>query len=122
MFTLGVVNDSIDNWKKTIFNDEIEGAARVFMGEIGTGTDEDLKEALQPLLFAIFNQKRIGMEDKYSTLVYSFLVLYSYCKEGHLNRCNTFTQYFSRIIWFGRVSIYNAIKEEGEAKSLSFFE
>ena len=62
------------------------------------------------------------MTDKYSSLVYSFVVLYSFCKEGHLNRCNTFTQHFSQVIWFGRVSIYTAIKEKSMKTGLGFFE
>lgn len=122
VFTLGVISGSFDRWKKTIYNEEIEAAASSFVGTVDMGTEQDPKEALQSLIFAIFSQKRTGMADKYSSLVYSFIVLYSFCKEGHLNRCNTFTQYFSRVIWFGRVSIYNAIKKKTITTGLGFFE
>lgn len=122
VFILGVINDKFDNWKKTECNEEIQDAGMAFTDAVGSGTAEDMKDALQSLIFAIFNQKRVGLADKYSTAAYSFLTLYSFCKEGNLSRCNTFTQYFSRIIWFGRVSIYNAIKEEAQVEGLGFFE
>ena len=122
VFTLGVVNGSIDTWKKTVYNKEIEEAGDFFINAIAGGTDNDMKSALQWLIFAIFNQKRIGMADKYSSLVYSFIVLYSFRREGHLSRCNEFTQYISRVIWFGRVSIYNKIKEETKETAVGFFE
>lgn len=122
VFILGVVNDSFEKWKKTEYNEEIEAAAKEFAGAIGSGTTEDMKDALQSLIFALFHQKRVGGKDKYSSAVFSFLILYAFCKEGNLNRCNTFSQYFSRLIWFGRVSIYNTIKEEAQAEGLGFFE
>lgn len=122
VFALGVVNDDIENWKKTTCDDNISVAAYVFIEAIGSGTEEDLTDALQQLIFAIFSQKRSGTSEKYDSLVYSFAILYSYCKEGYLNRCNMFTQYFSRIIWYGRVSIRNVITEEAEEEELGFFE
>lgn len=122
VFTLGIINNSFDTWKRSTYNKEIEDAGFSFIGAIAAGTEQDLKDTLQSLILAIFNQKRTGTADKYSSLVYSFLVLYSFCKEGHLNRCNTFTQYFSRIIWFGRISIYNAIKEQARKTGSGFFE
>lgn len=94
----------------------------LFMSNIAEGTREELKDALQNLIFTIFNQKRIGTADKYESLVYSFLVLYSFCRDGNLNRCNMFTQYFSRVIWFGRVSIFNIITEDAEVDCAGFFE
>ena len=105
-----------------MIDDGIKTASNSFVAAISSGSDESLKDGLQSLLFAIFNQKRLGMADKYSSVAYSFIVLYSFCKEGHLNRCNIFSQYFSRIIWFGRVAIYNTIVKEAEKQDLGFFE
>lgn len=122
VFTLGVVNGSWDTWKKTNYDQDIAEAVVLFTDCIPQGTKEELKDAMQNLIFAIFSQKRIGTADKYNTLVYSFLVLYSFCKDGNLNRCNMFTQYFSRVIWFGRVSIFNVITEDAEVDKLGFFE
>jgi hypothetical protein len=122
VFTLGVINESFDTWTKTVYDEGIEEAGSAFTEAIESGTDDDLKHALQSLIFSIFNQKRTAMADKYSSLVYSFIVLYSYCREGNLNKCNVFTQYMSRVIWFGRVSIYNRIKDETKGTNLGFFE
>jgi hypothetical protein len=122
VFALGVINDSMDTWKRTVYSAEIEEAGSTFTEAIRSGTDDDLKDALQSLVFSIFNQKRTAMADKYSSLVYSFIVLYSYRREGNLNKCNVFSQYMSRVIWFGRVSIYNRIKDETKGTDLGFFE
>lgn len=122
VFTLKIVNDSFDTWKKTVYDEEIEDAVAAFTDAITGGTAKDLNCAIQRMIFSIFSQKRTGMADKYSSLVYSFCVLYSFCKEGHLSRCNAFTQYFSRVIWFGRVSIYNTIVAEATESGLGFFE
>lgn len=91
---------------QSLVDDGIQTACDSFVAAIATGSDEVLKVALQSLLFAVFNQKWFGMADKCSSVAYSFLVFYSFCKEGHLNCCNTF---FSRVTWFGRAAIYNTI-------------
>ena len=122
IFTLGAINNSLSKWKKTTYNDEVKEAGMVFAGAIGTGMMDDLKDALQSLILALFNQEHVGRADKYSTIVFSLLVLYLFCREGNLDHCGVFACYFSPVIWFRWVSVYNAIKEEAEGSALGFFE
>lgn len=122
VFSLGVTTDSISEWKKTGYSDEISVASSGFSDALKSGSDEEKAEALQTLFFAIFSQKRIGDADKYSFLCYSFLVLYSFRKEGHLDHCNTFTQHFSKLIWFARSAIFRAITGNAKMKKIGFFE
>jgi len=73
---------------------------------LSTRTQDD---ALQDFLFSLFNQKRCGEADKYTFLTYHFLVLYSFTEHGNLRACNSFSQYFSKVIFFARAAILNRI-------------
>ena len=76
IFMLGAINNLLGKWKKTTYNGKVEETGMVFTGAIGTGTMDDLKDTLQSLIFALFNQEHTGMVDKYSTVIFPFLVVY----------------------------------------------
>lgn len=122
VFTLGVVTDSITEWKRSVYSDEIKAAGLEFSAVLDAGLEDEKAEALQALLLAIFSQKRTGDSDKYTFISFSFLVLYSFRKEGHLDHCNFFTQHFSKLIWFARAAIFRAISGEAKVKHIGFFE
>ena len=82
----------------------------------------DQDTALQDFLYSIFTQKRCGEADKYSLLAFSFLVLYSFTKDGNLQPCNTFSQYFSKTIFFARGAIFNFITAEAKREDKGFYE
>ena len=76
IFMLGVINNLLVKGKKTTYNGKVEETGIVFTGAIGTGTMDDLKDTLQSLIFALFNQEHAGMVDKYSTVIFPFLIVY----------------------------------------------
>jgi len=121
-FALGVVTDDIAGWKKSIYSNEIKDAGFRFLAVLQNGSEGQKVEALQNLLFAIFSQKRTGNAEKYTFLSFSFLVLYSFKREGHLDHCSKFTQHFSKIIWFARAAIFKVITREAKDKDVGFFE
>ena len=122
VFALGVATDSIAEWKRSGYSDQIRDAGARFLAVVDTGLENEKADSLQALLFAIFSQKRTGNADKYTFLAFSFAVLYSFRKEGHLDHCNNFTQSFSKIIWFARASIFKVITGEAKTKDIGFFE
>lgn len=97
-------------------------AGNNLMDALQRTSTSDQDSALQHFLFSIFNQKRSGLPDKYSFLAYSFLVPYSFTDEGTLRGCNIFTQFFSKLIFFGRGAIFNRITSEAERDNKGFFE
>jgi len=122
VFALGVTTDSIAEWKKSAYSDEIKDAGSMFLAALEAGSEDEKAKSLQALLFAIFSQKRTGCADKYTFLAFSFVVLYSFRREGHLDHCNKFTQSFSKLIWFARAAIFKVITGEAKAKDVGFFE
>ena len=122
VFALGVTTDSIAEWKRSAFSDEIRDAGTRFLAVLKTDSEDDKARSIQDLLYAIFTQKRTGCADKYTFLAFSFLVLYSFRREGYLDHCNSFTQGFSKLIWFARASIFKVITAEAKTKDVGFFE
>jgi len=122
VFSLGVTTGTIPGWTKTVYTDAIKGAGTQFLAILDTGSKDEKAEALQALLYTIFSQKRTACADKYVFLAFSFLVLYAFRREGHLDNCNNFTQSFSKLIWFARAAILNVIIEEAKIKDIGFFE
>jgi len=80
------------------------------------------QDALQSLFYALFTQKKIGGQPKHRLVAYSFLTLYSYNVDGTLKACNSFTQYFSKVVFFGRAAVFNSIMSTCKAEDLGFFE
>ena len=78
--------------------------------------------ALQEFLFSLFSQKRCGEADKYTFLAYHFLVLYSFTENGNLRACNSFSQYFSKVIFFARAAILNRITSVAVQKEKGNYE
>ena len=122
VFALGVTMAAIPEWDRTKFSDEIKNASIRFLASLSTDSEDEQKESLQILFHSIFSQERTGSASKYSFLVYSFLVLYSFLREGHLDHCNKFTQSFSKLIWFARASIFKNITEEAKSANVGFFQ
>ena len=121
VFCLGVITGEIDGFKTT-FTEEIADAGRKFLNTLHTTSISDQDEALQDLFFALFTQKRCGDADKYSLLAYAFLVIYSFSVDGTLKPCNIFSQYFSKVVFFCRGAIFNAITAQARAQNRGFFE
>ena len=65
--------------------------------------------ALQQFLWILFTQDKRELS-RYTLTVYRFLLLYSFRRQGCLAKSGTVTQYISRIVFFGRATIFNKIK------------
>ena len=87
-----------------------------------TLSTEDQDNALQNFLFALFSQKRCGEADKYTFLSYSFLVLYSFTEHGNLRACNSFSQFFSKVVFFARGTMFNHIRAIAKRENKGNFE
>lgn len=79
-------------------------------------------EALQDFLFALFTHKRCGTANKFIFPTYNFLIMYSFAKEGNLKPCSVFTQYFSKVIFFGRMTLFKAITAHAKREGMGFHE
>jgi len=60
------------------FSQETADSATNFLTTLQNASTSDQDDALRAFLFSIFNQKRRGTPNKYSSFVYSFLVPYSF--------------------------------------------
>ena len=85
-------------------------AGQRLLDMLQTLSTRDQDSALQDFSFSLFSQKRCGEADKYTFLAYDFLVLYSFAKNGNFRACGRFTQYFSKVVFFARVMMFNHIK------------
>ena len=121
VYCLGVITGDITEFK-TSFTQEMADAADNFLTALQTTSTSDQDDALQSFLFSVFSQKRCGTPDKYSFLIYSFLVLYSFSEDGTLKPCNTFSQYNSKVIFFGRSTLFNRIMSDADRDEKGFFE
>ena len=121
VFCLGVITGKIDQFR-TSFTQDIADAGTKFLTALQRTSTADQDEALQAFLFSLFNQKRCGEADKYTFLTFSFLVLYSFTERGTLRQCNTFTQFFSKTIFFARGAIFNRINSDARTEDKGFFE
>ena len=107
---------------ETSINEEIAEAGTKLLATLQTTSISDQDAALQSFLFALFNQKRCRDANKYTFVAFSFLVLYSFSEDGTLKPCNVFSQYFSKVVFFARATIFNQIMEEVKRENKGFFE
>lgn len=121
VFCLGVITGDIKEFE-TSFNEEIGKAGAKFLTALQTTSTSDQDIALQDFLFSLFTQKQCGSPVKYTFLAFSFLVLYSFLEDGTLQRCNIFSQYFSKTIFFARAAIFNRIMSDVKEENKGFFE
>ena len=121
VFCLGVITGDITQFK-TAFTQEMADAGVNFVKTLQRTSKTDQDAALQDFLYSIFSQKRSGEADKYSLLVFCFLVLYSFTKGGSLQCCSVLTQAFSKTIFFARGAIFNAIAAEATRENKGFYE
>lgn len=121
MYILGVVAGETPQFKTSLTPETVD-AAETFMDTLYTTEEDDQDDALQALLFALFNQKLFIDDGKYASPTYSFLVLYSFTEEGALRSCNAISQYFSKVIFFARGAIFNRITSDAKSKRMGFFE
>jgi hypothetical protein len=121
VFCLGVITGDIGEFK-TSFTQEIADAGINFLTALQTTSIPNQDAALQSFLFSLFTQKRCGEADKYTFLAFAFLVPYSFSQDGSLQACNTFSQYFSKTIFFARAAIFNRITSDAKRENKGFFE
>lgn len=93
-----------------------------FMDTLERISTRDQDEALQDYLFSLFSHKRCGTANKFFFPVYNFLIIYSFTEDGNLRPCNSFTPFFSNLIFFGRQAILNAILARAKRDNMGFFE
>jgi hypothetical protein len=120
-YSLGVITGDIKGSAAELTSEMVDTGQR-FLASLKKLSTGDQDDALQCFLFSLFNQKRHGETSKYAFLVYNFLVLYSFTKTGSLRTCNTFTQYFSKVIFFARAAILNRITSEATRDAKGFYE
>jgi hypothetical protein len=120
-YSLGVINGSIEK-SGTEFNPEMADAGKRFLASLRTLSTGDQDEALQSLLFSLFNQKRCGEASKYAFLAYNFLVLYSFTEHSNLQTCSRISQYFSKVIFFARAAVLNRITSDATCDDKGFYE
>ena len=121
VFCLGVITGHITHFK-TGFTQEMADTGSNFLSALQTTSIPEQDSALQAFFYSLFTQKRCGEADKYNLLAFLFLVLYSFTRDGNLRPCNTFTQYFSKTIFFARGAIFNQITAEAKQEDKGFFE
>jgi len=121
-FCLLIVTERITEFKQIQFTPEMADTGQRFIASLRKRSTDDQDEALQAFLFAVFSQKRCGAADKFSFAAYSFLVIYSFTINGTLRACGYFSQYFSKVIFFGRLAVLKAILAQVERENAGFFE
>lgn len=120
VYALGITTGSIE--AKTSFTPEMVDAGEQLIASLQTLSIDAQQNALQEFLFSLFSQKRCGEADKYTFLTYHFLVLYSFTENGNLRACNSFSQYFSKVIFFARAAILNRIMSVAKQKAKGSYE
>jgi len=120
-FCLGVIEGEITEFK-TSFTPEMAAKGKTLLTALHSISTADQDRAMQSFLFSIFSQKRCGEANKYSFLAYAFLVPYSYTEHGHLQPCNIFSQYFSKTVFTGRLTIFNKITADAIRENKGYFE
>lgn len=121
VFCLGVITGNINQFE-TSFTQEIADAGIKFLAALQTTSTSDQDDTIQALLLSLFSQKRCGNANKYTFLSFSFLVLYSFTEDGVLQQCNTFSQYFSKTIFFARGAVFNRILSDAIREKKGLFE
>jgi len=122
VYALGVIAGDIAEGLTTSFTTEMAEAGQRLITALQGPSTRNQSDALQAFLYTLFSQKRCGGVDKYTFLAYNFLVLYSFTGDGNLQPCNSFTQFFSKVVFFARVAIFNRITSDAERDHMGFFE
>ena len=118
LFSIGLALKNFKDFHRPV-SSALKQAAEEYVATLGSNkTDED--RMLQEFLYELFTQERSG-SNQYSLIVYLFLILYSFCQEGHLAKAGIITQYISAIVFFGRGAIFKAIGESIESTNEGFF-
>ena len=76
---------------------------------------------LQSFLFAPFSQKNCGEANKYAFLTFS-LASYSHTEHGTLYKCGDFSQIFSKVVFFGRSTMFKQIAPDAKWDNKGFYE
>ena len=99
--------------------DEQRGLASQFRERL-QDCDDTTVAALQAFLLSFFTH---SMKDKsvHTLLPYRFVVLYSFRHDGTILPCNDITQIISKVVYFGRGSIFKCIKATMDADHTGFF-
>ena len=121
VYALGIIGGEIERFKTT-FTEEMAHTGKCFLESLQglSVLSQDL--ALERFLFSLFSQKKCGEATKYDLLAYSFLVLYSFTEYGSLQACGNFSQYFSKVVFFARATIFKRILFETKGNNEGFFE
>ena len=121
-FCLLVVTGKITEFERIQYTPEMADAGRKLITSLRGTSTKVQDDALQAFLFSIFTQKRCGMADKFTFPAYSFLVIYSFTEDGNLRPCGYFSQYFSKAVFFGRLTTLKAIAAQVKRDCTGFFE
>lgn len=120
-FSLLIITGGIKEFE-TAFTPEMKAAGQRLLETLRSISQAEQDVALQAFLFSLYTQKRCGDASKYTLLAYTFLVLYSFSKDGTLQKCNSFSQHFSKVVFSARATIFNHISAEAVRETDGFFE
>jgi hypothetical protein len=118
LFSIGLALKKFKSYPRRVGGTQ-KSAAKKFVETLGTG-DEQERDALQEFLFELFTQDRKNLH-RFTFTVYRFLILYSFRPEGRLAPSNFITQYISRIVFFGRATMFNKIRSEMAHQGCGYF-
>lgn len=90
-----------------------------YVAALGSG-EKNEAQALQQLLKSLFTQDRRRFARRDWT-VYRFLILHSFREQGHLAKASVITQFISAIVFFGRGTIFKAIRRSMKHSDSGFF-
>ena len=120
-FCLGVTTGNITAFKQMTFTPGMADAGHRLIHALRSTSTREQDKALQGYLLSLFSQKRQGAA-KFVFPAYNFLIIYSFTEHGNLRPCGVFSQYFSKVVFFARAAIFNAINDYAECKKLGFYE
>ena len=102
MFVIGACTDRLGKLHVET-TDHQKALVKRLVGRLERG-DGSEESSLQDLLRVIFTEY-MANRPPYALLVYRFLILYSFRRDGSLQPCNNITQTTSMLVFFGRGSI-----------------
>ena len=121
-FCLLVVTGEINEFEQMKYTPEMADAGRQFLTSLRKTSTKDQDATLQTFLFSLFSQKRCGAAGKFVFPVYDFLVIYSFTQDGNLRSCGYFSQYFSKAVFFGRLTVLKDIIAQAVREHAGVFE
>lgn len=99
--------------------EEQRNLAQDLYEKLETG-ERPMEPAMQAFLFSMFTQSMANNTPHVFPL-YRFLVFYSFRHDGSIEPCNNITQTISKIVFYGRASIYLHIRTTMDANRCGFF-